>query len=604
MNGEPQDPGSVPPEDIGDDGFSMPQHDPQTAAAEGGGGPSSGEPAMAINVNRVLSHHGIVFLDIDEAEKQARAELENELYILKQQEEEDGPLMERERRIEEITAILNSQDDDFPTPIDPFFTALAQALHRMGHDLVKYHVNGRLPSQVETKTGGLRDEELAFGAVYGLLAANNTRNPGQRGFGTAVAVALGEFTDSKELFSASLEVSANEGKQRSGRFVRASQWATVVRSLVSDGVGADDPQLNAKIRIKLSTQISSADGAVPSAISIDLPDLEAQADVEIVSDNLRAMQAIHFSSMLEELRLFQVVDKLVELFQNGLLPFGRGRAGDLLYGYWKRSVNRLSEVERRNLYARGFGLPGGDASISNPNREYSDLFLRFASAVSQYVRQFTVDDLLRSSVPFRVNEEAVRKAGRDFAANLSLHGYGIAHFAATELQGQINEIIAILGDPEVRNAYGARDMWQVVDQVATLELGGARNGIRYRTMATSGAIIIRWLAERSSVLAGGYGVPLLNMAEIRRPTPRPAGSKPTTNPTDRDLVDAVEQWLAVTGTPDARVEEYSQPAEGPSTTSRPIAIPQVARDLLDSVGVAASYQGNGGGNRLAGYGVR
>ena len=603
MNGEPNDPDGIPPEDSGGDAFEIPQY--PTSAGYGEDDPPSGDPAMAITVNRVLSPHGIVFLDIDEAEKKARAELENELYQLKQLEEEEGEQAERERRIDEITRILESQDGDYPEPLDPLFRALAASLSRMGYDVVKYQVGGRLPSQVETKTGGLRDEELAFAAVYGILGADNNRNPAVRGFGTQVAVGLGEFSDHKALFTAALEVVANEGKQKSGRYVRASQWATVVRALVSDGVSADDPQLNAKIRIKLSTQISSADGAVPSAISIDLPDLEAQADVEIVSDNLRAMQAIHFSAMLEEMKLFQVVDKLVELFQNGLLPFGRGRAGDLLYAYWKKGTNRLSEVERRNLYARGFGLPGGDASISNPNREYADLFLRFASAVSQYVRQFSVDDLLRSNVPFRVNEAAVSKAASDLAANLSVHGYGIAHFAATELQQQINESIAILGDPEVKNAYGARDMWQVVDQVATLELGGAKNGTRYRTMATAGAIVIRWLAEHSNELRTSYGQPLLNMAEIRRPSPRPAGQKPTTNPSDRDLVDAVEQWLAITGTPDSRVEEYSQPVEGPNVTSRPIAIPQVAKDLLDSVGVSAGYSGgNGGGSRLAAYGVR
>jgi hypothetical protein len=605
MNGEPNDPGDVPPGDIGDDGFGMWSQEPQ-AAAGGSGDTTPGDTSMAITLTNVLSPHGIVFLDIDEADKQARSQLENELYQLKQAEEQEGELSERERRIAEIEELLDSQGGDRPAALDPYFNALAAALARMGYDLVTYQVGGRLPSQVETQKGGLRDEEQAFAAVYGIMGADNARTPRLRNFSTLVAVALGEFTESKELFLRALEVVANEGRQKSGRKVRASQWATVVRALVADGVTADDPQLDSKIRIKLAGQISSAEGGVPSAMGIDLPDLEAQADVEIVSDNIRAMQAIHFASMLEEMKLFQVVDKLVELFQNGLLPFGRGRAGDLLYGYWKKSTNRLGEVERRNLYARGFGLPGGDASIANPNREYSDLFLRFASAVSQYVRQFTVDDMLRSGTPFRVNEEAVRKAGADLAANLSLHGYGIAHFAATELQGQINEIISILGDPEVKNAYGGRDMWQVVDQVAALELGGARNGTRYRTMATSGAIVIRWLAERSSILRSGYGQPLLNMMEIRRPSPRPAGSKPTTNPTDRDLVDAVEQWLAITGTPDSRVEEYSQPVEGPATTSRPVSIPAVAKDLLDSVGVSASYGGGGNGaaNRVSAYAFR
>jgi hypothetical protein len=63
------------------------------------------------------------------------------------------------------------------------------------------------------------------------------------------------------------------------------------------------------------------------------------------------------------------------------------------------------------------------------------------------------------------------------------------------------------------------------------------------------------------------------------------------DPTDRDLVDACEQWLAVTGTPDQQVEQYSQPVEAPNSTSVPIQIPQVAKDLLDSVGVTAGVGG-------------
>lgn len=570
----------------------------------------------------------LMFVDLDEREQQQIATLENEKYQLQQQYGEDPP-KEVQDRIDQIVDMLaadqenvdplpwnchtggtfpiGSPSDSLPIPVDPLFRRLGETLKTIGYEGDARHLHGFLPSQFERQVPSfeLEPDELALAAVFGLLLADNLRVPG-RAFATDVATRLGEYTaeGKKGVFDRTLIVLGNEGTACRRRNVSAQQWVSVARALVARGINEFDAQLDAKIRIELAAQLAANENAAPSSVAIDLPDLEAQADVEIVADNVRAMQAVHFTAMLEEMKLFQVVDKLVELFQNGLLPFGRGRAGDLLFAYWKKSANRLSEVERRNLYARGLGLPGGDAGITNPNRDQADLFMRFASAVSQYVRQFTVDDLLRSNIPFRVNEEAVRKAGRDLAANLSLHGYGIAHFAAAELQAQLNEIIAILGDAEVKNAYGARDMWQVVDQVATLELGGAKNGVRYRTMATAGAIVIRWLAEHAAVLAAGYGTPLLNMAEIRRPTPRPAGQKPTTHPTDRDLVDAVEQWLAVTGTPDARVEEYSQPVEGPATTSRPIAIPQVARDLLDSVGVSAGYTGNGGGGRLASYGVR
>ena len=63
---------------------------------------------------------------------------------------------------------------------------------------------------------------------------------------------------------------------------------------------------------------------------IELPDLESQTDVEIVKENLHAAQAIYFAYQLEEMRLFQVVERLVELFRQGQLPIGQGSAGQLL----------------------------------------------------------------------------------------------------------------------------------------------------------------------------------------------------------------------------------------------------------------------------------
>src|SRR5262249_41916518 len=155
------------------------------------------------------------------------------------------------------------------------------------------------------------------------------------------------------------------------------------------------------------------------------------------------------------------------LFQNGMLPLGKGNAGNTLYDYWKRSINRMTETERHNLYSRTFGFPGGDATAGTPNREFNDLWLRFVSAVSSFARQVTVENLLRTNIPIPVSQQQVKKAARDLGQNLSLHGYGIGYFAATELQNQIKEIITLLSDPDIRQAYGARDMWQVIDQVAS-----------------------------------------------------------------------------------------------------------------------------------------
>jgi hypothetical protein len=471
-----------------------------------------------------------------------------------------------------------------------------------GNAVGDFDINGEFPSQQPAGAGAvaaaagpapgtLSIQEKQVAAVYGLMENDSLTDPTTERFVPGVSTALGEYTASQLLFDNVLNVIVGLGQTSDPTLgavskISAEQWTSVARTLRNQGVLGTDALLALKVQTVLAGEVGGGDNTPPSSIDIDLPDLEAQSDIEIQSDNLQAMQAIYFAAQLEDLKVFQVVDKLVELFQNGMLPLGKGNAGNTLYSYWKEAVKRMTETERRNLYFRTFGFAGGDPSAGAPNREFNDLWLRFVSAVSSFARQVTVENLLRTNIPIPVSQQQVKKAARDLGANLSLHGYGIGYFAATELQNQIREIIGLLSDPDIKTAYGARDMWQVVDQVASLELGGAKNSIRYRTMATSGAVIIRWLAQHASVLVSADQIIVLDINQLRNlSTMRARGVKATVSPTDRDLVDSCDQWLAVTGTADKSVEDYAQPSEAPNVTSRPVYVPQVARDLLDSVGI-------------------
>jgi hypothetical protein len=212
---------------------------------------------------------------------------------------------------------------------------------------------------------------------------------------------------------------------------------------------------------------------------------------------------------MEEIKLFRVVDWLVEKFLSGLLPIGHGSAGGRLYQYWKQQSTRLTEQERRNLYGRTFGLPGGDSG-PEPNLAFGDLWTRFLAAVSENRGQSEWS-------------QEVWKTGGELARNLSLYGFGVAYFAAQELQTQIRDMIAILSETEIKAVYGARDMWTVMEQVSSLELGGAVNLIRYRTMATSGMEVIAWLSKHRKKLSGG-GVT-------------------HSRPIDQNLIDACDAWL-------------------------------------------------------------
>jgi len=256
-------------------------------------------------------------------------------------------------------------------------------------------------------------------------------------------------------------------------------------------------------------------------------DAPKNASVNPDAANIRAMQQIYVAAMLEELQLFRVMDRLVELFQAGVLPIGSAASGEKLYGYWKQRPQRMSTGERQSLYARTLGLGGGDQE-SPPNRKFENLWLRFLSSV------VSAADRSKNTAPAarRANQREVRKAGRDLAANLSLHGHGFTHFAAVDLQEQIKTVTNLLSAPDVRAAYGAKNIWELIEKVASLELGGAPNIVRYRTMATSGSTVISWLASKARDLARDPGRPIF-------------GSQRS----DRELIRACEQWLAVQGLP-------------------------------------------------------
>jgi hypothetical protein len=287
----------------------------------------------------------------------------------------------------------------------------------------------------------------------------------------------------------------------------------------------------------------------------ELPELGARN--AIVADNIRAAQVIYSAAMLEELKVFQVVDRLTQLFQLGLLTVNRRSTGSNLYKYFKEASLRLSESDRRNVYARTIGVPGGSDGVV-VNREFNDLWLRFIARVAALNRQ---GEIKRDTVIAEANDLALRRAARELAENLSIHSAGIARYAAVDLQKQIGFATKLLSDPEITSAYGARDMWQVVDQIATIDLGGSANNHRYRTMAIAGANIISWLAANIAKLqTDSRRFPLIRIG--RSPANRPTQNelaKIAAKPRGTDLVNSCEQWLAVSGLTDEQISLFSAP---------------------------------------------
>lgn len=549
----------------------------------------------------------IVFTDLrdrDEKERNRLGALQAELEL--RLAENNGKLpADKQKLLDETIAKLRQP------VVDPLFLNVQRHLRSLNVNVAD-HSKGRLPSQqaaVPAAAGNpaqglapLTDDEVRLVAVYGLVSLDSV-DPANPRFGEVIPVAMGELTRAEALFDRLMAILVDGGHINQGGELSTVQVANVYRTLRGQGASATDSLLPLKVRTALA-RIGGGDDTASFATEIDLPNLEEHADRLIHADNLKALQAIYFAAMLEEMKFFQAMDLALEQWQLGMIVLTRGSAGTRFYEYWRKSNDRFSEIERRSLYARAFGIPGGDAVQGTPNREFKDLWLRFLSAVSAFARQIEVDNLLRSSFPAGVSQELVRQTGRDLATNLSLHGYGMAYFAATELQQQINEVRDLLSDADVRASYGARDMFQVIEQIVLMSGGGITNSIQKRVSAQSGAVIIRWLANNADKLSGIDFGDVIDRRAIRNPLPRTPGDKPTTNPSDSDLVNAVEQWLAVNGVQDSTIQEQAQAAEPPRSPTRPYPIPQMARDLIGDIDLpmpmaASAGNGRGGG---AGYG--
>jgi hypothetical protein len=592
----------------------------------------------------------IRFRDLVEREKKARENLRME----KERLDKRGRLTKAEKddlkRINEVLEkigivkivgdkyeFIPNAKEDFDNLVDPLFVTVRDCFNEkpvlIGKTILN-HKDGLLQAQPIRTTMARSaaaapsiafDDVVNISLVLGLMASEGTSLPrvkvvvgnpaGDIGtdaddtvkhrFKTSFFTAFGKAEDFAPLSGRVLSFLEDEGDPTPGKGkqgeVTTTEFANVMSCLAGKGIKDDEPQLKRRITECLNKLQSVGADKPLSQVSIALPDLNETTDYQIQANNVQLVGNMICAAMLEELKAFEVVNKLVELWQSGMLPVGRGTAGDILYQYWKETPNRMSESERRNFYSTTIGIPGGEVS-GMANRDFNDLWIRFVSSVSSLVRQKTADQILRANIPAAISQQQVRKAARDLALNLSLHGYGMAYYAALELQAEITRMIELLGNDEIKSAYGARDMWQVIDQVATLELGGARSSARYRTLATCGAIITAWLSKNVERYNRGFNgingrVLLIDVDAVLSSDPPSAGPKATTDPTDYDLVNACELWLADTATSEERIEEMAQPREAPVMTSRPVQIPSIAREMMEQAGVGVPGLGFGMGAR-------
>ncbi len=303
-----------------------------------------------------------------------------------------------------------------------------------------------------------------------------------------------------------------------------------------------------------------------------LPDLELDGNADIVAENIRAVQAIYFAYQLETMQVFQVAERLVQLFQAGQLPLGRGQGGRLLLAMAKRG-NRLSAQDRSRLYARALGVAAGTAPDLEPNRDFHGLWLRFIASIALFERR---QNAVAHMAPLALSRARVSRAARALAANASAQGARLIE-ATRLLAVDANRIRALLQSADIRRAFAARDMWEVIDRVARTQLGRPVDVARQRKLAVAGSTLLQWLADHAHALN----------------KPKALAFGPAV--ADSTLIDAVDRWLASRGVvdDDDAAKDVAKPDGQASPARSARELRTITDDLLRILGLQAAAAGDG-----------
>jgi hypothetical protein len=372
------------------------------------------------------------------------------------------------------------------------------------------------------------------------------------------------------------------------------ELAFVARKLIGNAgsVPIDTPGLRARVQEALTEYVPGQAGG-----TLELPPLDAAevAGTDLVRDNIRAVALIYAAWNLEEMQLFRVHDRVLEVFMNGQLPVGFDNGGRALSDYYFSADEvKISEAARRMTYTRVLGVPGGEVSReAPPNQVFQDLFLALLAHVSEFDRQRRIADVVAGSSTrddmLSLTGEQVRKAGRDVAANATLYGYGGVFFVAQRLKDQVEQVLRNLSTPEILSAYGVQSPFQVVERVCASDFGGkVPNIVRYKTMAEAGKLILDIVAANIPAWLGLSGNDLFEdpfdivtgsspgITTVRKPADIP-------REVQRQLARAVEDWLTVNGITDEQRSRLGEPKITQAAPSIPTATDGAGGAAFDQV---------------------
>lgn len=231
---------------------------------------------------------------------------------------------------------------------------------------------------------------------------------------------------------------------------------------------------------------------------IDIPEPVA---ARIDKAQLRALATLYLAADLEPAGIIPSVETLAGFATTGAVSIDLGGAEPLIADWWRRRHDRVSASERHAFFSRLFGTaPGPVAADVDRNSQFEDRMLELCEALYRL-------DEIPSGDPYggSMQQARVRRAAEALKQNLGEAGGGITAFMAGEIIAELKAAFAIIGHPDLRGAFAARDVWGVVAGIARIARVPLRPPAPHVRRGRAGMTVISWLAEAPDQLSGPGG---------------------------------------------------------------------------------------------------
>jgi len=240
-------------------------------------------------------------------------------------------------------------------------------------------------------------------------------------------------------------------------------------------------------------------GEAPSLVGTMIaPDVVA-FDETVTAERIYAVADLYFIYMHERLGVFDVALELQSQFQSGRLKVSTGEGAQRLYRFDRRRALQYTRKQRHQAYRRVFGYyrevapPRG----AQPFDEFHAMFSGFNKRVAAFSRDRRVAQVIKGSAPQSEGYGSVaivRRSGLDLRNKLKTASYGHVHVLTIEVAQLLRSAFEILDAPDVKNLYGAKDAWDVIEEVSLKFLGRKTWASQRNRMAVTGRDVLRWLA--------------------------------------------------------------------------------------------------------------